>query len=140
MSASARKLTFETTSPRLKRVHLPAAELVPKRVRACCASTAAGRAARVSGHPAFMEGCGLSEQISLFVDGGHLRQNYAQTMMQWSGSPGDLMAEDVRVHFGAYKCFFYDCLNDIQDSAESDTDFEKRIRAEEAFFDRIQRA
>jgi uncharacterized LabA/DUF88 family protein len=81
----------------------------------------------------------MGDQTYLFVDGGHLRKNYTETMLQWSGSEGDLDLERVKQQHGANKCFYYDCVDDVRKPGEGDEAYRQRVAAQEERYNTIQR-
>lgn len=80
----------------------------------------------------------MQEHTYLFIDGGHLRRNYTATVQRWYGNEGAIELKLVKDSFGANKCFYYDCVDDICGEQEGQLDFEARVAREEAFFDAIQ--
>src|SRR5687767_13549065 len=82
----------------------------------------------------------MSEDRYLFVDGAHLRHNFLDVLSKWGdGDPPELSVEDVKTHFNAGKCFYYDAIDDRQKPGEDDQSFRARVGAEEAFHERVQR-
>jgi hypothetical protein len=71
----------------------------------------------------------------LFVDAGHLRY-YRDTMRDWFGEEPDLEYGTLKAN--AFKCFHYDCLDDLPRSGEGDPDRQTRIAMQEAEFSRIR--
>src|SRR5262245_9289366 len=80
----------------------------------------------------------MDEQTYLFVDGGHLRRHYPQTAQRWFGDEARLEVRQVKEKLQATKCFYYDCVDDIQGENESQESFEIRLREQEAQFAKIQ--
>jgi hypothetical protein len=81
----------------------------------------------------------MPHETYVFVDAGHLQRYYGEAMQKWTGTDGELDLERVKTLQGATKCFYYDCLNDIKGSLESDADFAKRVATQEERFQKIQR-
>jgi uncharacterized LabA/DUF88 family protein len=75
----------------------------------------------------------------LFIDGGHLRRHYTDAMQKWSGTDGDLAISSLNMNLGVEKCFWYDCVDDIQKAGESKFDLDNRIRTQEEWFNKVQR-
>jgi len=77
----------------------------------------------------------------LFIDGGHLRQYYAETVRPWFGSEGEIdfvQIKDGLLGGGIARCFYYDALEDEQRNNESDVDFASRIARDEEVFGKIE--
>jgi uncharacterized LabA/DUF88 family protein len=80
----------------------------------------------------------MSEPTYLFIDGGHLRRNYTDTVRRWFGSDGEIRIDTVKTTFSAHKCFYYDSIDDIPHDGERLADCEARVRKQEEVFNRIQ--
>ncbi len=77
----------------------------------------------------------------LFIDGGHLRRNYAETVRPWFGSEGEIDFAQIKDGFlggGIARCFYYDALEDEKRDNETDADFNARIAREEQIFTKIE--
>lgn len=74
----------------------------------------------------------------LFVDGGHLRQQYAVATQRWFGMDGELDFHRMKEVLGAHKCFYYDCVHDSPREGEPPTDLAARIANQEDRFKKIQ--
>lgn len=76
----------------------------------------------------------------VYIDAGHLRRFHLQKCEQWFGSPPpplDLQA--VRGHLAAHKCFYYDCLGDVQRKSETEADFKLRLQQQKDLLAAYQR-
>jgi uncharacterized LabA/DUF88 family protein len=80
----------------------------------------------------------MAEQTYLFIDGGHLRRYYTDFAKKWFNSQGDIDFLEIKTALNATKCFYYDCVDDIQGESEPEPDFKARVAAQEEFFERIQ--
>jgi uncharacterized LabA/DUF88 family protein len=80
----------------------------------------------------------MGDQTYLFIDGGHLRKYHAEATQRWFGQPADLDVDQVKQRLSATKCFFYDCVDDIQAAGETPQEFKARVDAQEAWFDKVQ--
>jgi uncharacterized LabA/DUF88 family protein len=78
----------------------------------------------------------MQEQAYLFIDGGHLRQQFRNSIDRWYGEACDFDVQRVNNFFSASKCFYYDCVDEKR-NGESETDFKNRAAIQEANFDRI---
>ena len=77
----------------------------------------------------------------LFIDGGHLRRNYSDSVRPWFGSEGEIDFRQIKDGFlggGIARCFYYDALEDEQRDGESTEDFAARVAQEEAIFNKIE--
>ena len=74
----------------------------------------------------------------LFIDGGHLRTCYAETIRPWFGNDGEIDFRELKGAFGAERCFYYDAIDDVQRAGESQQDLELRIYQQQTFFDKIE--
>jgi uncharacterized LabA/DUF88 family protein len=81
----------------------------------------------------------------LFVDGGYLRQKYAENMRRVFGDHGELDFQTVHNWFYGRvqsaiprRVFYYDCIHDIKLSGESPDEFEKRVSLQKLEFEHIQ--
>ncbi len=70
----------------------------------------------------------------LFVDAGHLRANFERVTQLWCGSVGELEPNQLRSAFGVQKVFYYDSIDDVPRTGESDTDYTARVEKQERFF------
>jgi uncharacterized LabA/DUF88 family protein len=73
-----------------------------------------------------------------FIDGGHLRTNYDDSISKWCRQPGQIDFSMVKALTRAQKCFYYDCLDDVRRDTDDDISFQSRIAAQELVFDQIQ--
>jgi len=80
----------------------------------------------------------MIEQTYLFIDGGHLRRYYAESVSEWFEGESELDFNIVKNTFRALKCFYYDCLDDIKHDGETDSDFSIRVTKQEAYFNEIR--
>lgn len=76
--------------------------------------------------------------VYLFIDGGHLRRYYQQSVNQWFKNEGKISFSRVKDSFGAQKCFYYDCLDDLQRENESNDEFSARVDEQKSFFNSIR--
>lgn len=74
----------------------------------------------------------------LFIDGGYLRRNYADSVRRWFGSDGEIDFEKIKSTYHAERCFYYDALEDERRQNETTADFDLRVQQEESFFTRIE--
>ena len=81
---------------------------------------------------------GRHDTTYLFIDGGHLRKYYLESVRRWFGCDGEIVFAEVKRTYSAQKSFYYDCLDDIRREAESDADFNSRIERQETFFNKIR--
>lgn len=76
----------------------------------------------------------------VFIDGGHLRKYHAEVAEKWFGAPTpDLDLYKVGADLGAWKCFYYDCLDDIKRASESQSDFDNRLSKQEELYSKFRR-
>jgi uncharacterized LabA/DUF88 family protein len=80
----------------------------------------------------------MIEQTYLFIDGGHLRRYYFESVSEWFEGQSELDFNIVKNAFRALKCFYYDCLDDIKRNGETDSDFSMRVAKQEAYFNEIR--
>jgi uncharacterized LabA/DUF88 family protein len=75
----------------------------------------------------------------LFIDGGYLRTNYANSIRAWFGCDGqiDFSSLKKRLRDGIQRCFYYDALEDEQRDGETREAFEQRLEQDEKFFHQI---
>jgi uncharacterized LabA/DUF88 family protein len=73
----------------------------------------------------------------LFIDGGHLRY-YRETVRKWFGEEPEIQYDFLRTNFSALKCFYYDCLDDIQRTDETDQKMTERIARQKSELSRIR--
>jgi uncharacterized LabA/DUF88 family protein len=78
------------------------------------------------------------KSVYLFIDGGHLRTNYRQTMSPWFGGDGRIDFNRVKDTFKAEKCFYYDCRDDLKRDGESDDGYAARVAEQDSYFNAIQ--
>lgn len=74
----------------------------------------------------------------LFIDGGHLRKYYAESVRMWFEGEGEIDFSRLKQTLGAQKSFYYDCLDDIRRAEETQAEFDSRIDQQEAYFNRIR--
>ncbi len=89
----------------------------------------------------------MEEITYLFIDGGYLKKVYENVIHPLFGT--SLVLDFGRIKrfpttpWGTWgnvmvrKAFYYDCLDNIQRPGEPNTDFEDRVAAQEAVFDKI---
>jgi uncharacterized LabA/DUF88 family protein len=75
----------------------------------------------------------------MFVDGGHLGRHYSDAMLKWCGTEGELDLDRLRTFYGAHKCFYYDCVDDIPRKGEDDRACDERVAKQELRLSKIQR-
>jgi uncharacterized LabA/DUF88 family protein len=85
----------------------------------------------------------MADQYYLFVDGAYLRQRHFDSISQVFSKPAKLDLSRLRRVLQAHKmvfqrAFYYDCLDDIVKTNETEDALKKRIAEQEEFFDRIQ--
>jgi len=80
----------------------------------------------------------MPEHTYLFIDGGHLRNYYAESVRKWFGEDGQINFDALKTQMGAHKCFYYDCLDDIRRSNETEVEFEARQMKQEMELNRIR--
>ncbi len=73
----------------------------------------------------------------LFIDGGHLRQYYTESVSQWFNKEGDIDFNELKAQVSAFKLFYYDCLDDQRRDGESETDHKSRVGKQEDWFNTI---
>ncbi|HEX8176519.1 MAG TPA: NYN domain-containing protein [Pyrinomonadaceae bacterium] len=74
----------------------------------------------------------------LFIDGGHLRRYYAESVRKWFEGEGTIDFARLKQTLGAGKSFYYDCLDDIRRAGETQAAFDSRIEQQEAYFNKIR--
>jgi uncharacterized LabA/DUF88 family protein len=80
----------------------------------------------------------MIEQTYLFIDGGHLRRYYSESVCDWFIGEGEINFNILKNAFRALKCFYYDCLDDIKRDSESEADFHARVAEQELYFNKIR--
>lgn len=80
----------------------------------------------------------MTQQTYLFIDGGHIRRYYLERTRLWFNGEGKLNYAALKNSFGATKCFFYDCLDDIKRDDETENEFNQRLEKQETEFDTIR--
>src|SRR5437870_1340705 len=75
----------------------------------------------------------------LFIDAGHLRRYFVDSLHAWSGVTPELVIDQVKTTFDAGKCFYYDAIDDERRPNEDEVAFHAHLAAEEAWFDKVQR-
>jgi uncharacterized LabA/DUF88 family protein len=80
----------------------------------------------------------MAEQTYLFVDGAYLRARYDEVVPRFFGEKGTIDFNAVRQSLHANRVFYYDCLDDIQRSGESNSDYQNRVAALQTEFSNIQ--
>ncbi len=80
----------------------------------------------------------ILEPTYLFIDGGHLRQYYAEGVREWFGNEGEINFTFIKSRMAAFKLFYYDCLDDVKRSGESEEDYNERVGKQEEQFDLIR--
>ena len=76
----------------------------------------------------------------LFIDGGHLRRNYADAVRPWFGSDGEIDFNELKKSLQGpviERCFYYDALEDEQRDGETKNEFDQRIDQDDVFFHKI---
>ncbi len=68
----------------------------------------------------------------LFVDGGHLRKHYQAATSTWFGERVPLNFVRLKHWFGADKCFYYDCLDNVRRSGEAEATYLERVAQQES--------
>ncbi|MBI3669723.1 MAG: NYN domain-containing protein [Acidobacteria bacterium] len=74
----------------------------------------------------------------LFIDGAYVRQRYSERMMEYFREEGELDFARLFSSAGAFKAFYYDCLDDCQKRDESTENFDRRVEQQTQFFESIQ--
>lgn len=80
----------------------------------------------------------ILEPTYLFIDGGHLRKYYAEGVREWFGNSGEINFTALKAQMQAFKVFYYDCLDDLRRSGESEEEHNERVSRQEAQFDMIR--
>ena len=80
----------------------------------------------------------MLEPAYLFIDGGHLRAHYGRTVREWFGSDGAIDFEKLKSKMGAFKLFYYDCIDDEPRRWEDEATGRARIARQRAMLDSIQ--
>ena len=80
----------------------------------------------------------MAENRYLFVDGGYLRKIYTKYMNDFFGVDGEINLLLVKNSASAVRAYYYDCLDDIQKSDESEADFRARVKRQDDFFNEIR--
>lgn len=81
-----------------------------------------------------------SEDTYLFIDGEYLRRIYGDAMRSifLCGVPDeDIDYSEFKRVARAKRVFFYDCIDDEKQQNESEPEFQKRVRTQEAFFKKL---
>jgi uncharacterized LabA/DUF88 family protein len=74
----------------------------------------------------------------LFIDGGHLRKYYEESVCQWFEGEGTIDFGRLKQTLGVQKSFYYDCLDDIRHAGETQAACDSRIEQQEAYFNGIR--
>ena len=82
----------------------------------------------------------------LFIDGGHLREGFKTwasrcygTEVQPEISQARFALQAIGITGGLEKCFYYDCVDERKNEAESPEEFKHRVAAQEELFNSIRR-
>ena len=78
------------------------------------------------------------ETTYLFIDGGYLKQAYADSVQPWFGSAGEMDFRLLTDSFKARKIFYYDCEDKDRRASESESDFKLRLKEQDEFFRKIR--
>src|SRR5262245_52159773 len=70
-----------------------------------------------------------------FIDGGYLRLCFEERLRANFGDYHGIVFDQL--NFGGQKTFFYDCLDDLQRDGETQSDYEVRVRNQEAEIEKI---
>lgn len=74
----------------------------------------------------------------LFIDGGYLRQRYAEGIRKFFGEEGKLDFQEIRDDIQPRRAFYYDCLNDVRDADEPERAYDKRVADQKAVFSKVR--
>jgi uncharacterized LabA/DUF88 family protein len=77
----------------------------------------------------------MDEVTYVFIDGNYVRKALDRAMMDVFGVPGDLAPEAIVPH-GAFRSYFYDCLDDLKRESETEPEFKARVEAQSETFPR----
>lgn len=78
-----------------------------------------------------------SEDTYLFIDGEYLRRIFQaamENMFKCEVRDEDINYIEIMEQARAKRAFFYDCIDDERQSGETETDFQKRVASQGAFF------
>lgn len=74
----------------------------------------------------------------LFVDGSNFRQYFNELTQKWFSQEVEFDFKIIKDRFQAEKAFYYDCVDDIKTSNETQQDFEKRVELQENKLNKIR--
>lgn len=74
----------------------------------------------------------------LFIDGAYLRRRYTEQMRDYFGQEGELDFRRLFSSAGAFKAFYYDCLEDRPRDGEPAAEFQGRLDRQRQLFEEIQ--
>jgi uncharacterized LabA/DUF88 family protein len=79
-----------------------------------------------------------SSDTYLFIDGEYVRRVYNEAIQSVFGCDGEIDLAEVKRQAGAKRAFFYDCLDDVQRTGESQTAYDARVASQESLFAAIR--
>ncbi|MBC8870013.1 MAG: NYN domain-containing protein [Planctomycetes bacterium] len=79
----------------------------------------------------------MEDTTYLFIDGQYLQTVYRDLIWNDYGSSHEIDFDRLRGNGVARRAFYYDCLDDNQKPNETETDFQARVQAQEAYLDSI---
>lgn len=79
------------------------------------------------------------EKRYLFIDGAYLSHQFERFAKFWFEGDGEIDYAELINSLTVDKCFYYDCFDDKQRSAETQKDFEARVATQTRIFNAISR-
>jgi uncharacterized LabA/DUF88 family protein len=79
------------------------------------------------------------EKRYLFIDGAYLRNQFERFANLWFEGNEEIDYAAIVNLLMVNKCFYYDCLDDMQRSGEAQKDFEERVAIQKGIFNKISR-
>jgi hypothetical protein len=73
----------------------------------------------------------------LFIDGGYIQRAYRDAMERVFGLPGELSVQKIIDTVGPFRTYYYDCVDEKPKDKESQSDFERRVAAQNAYTDQL---
>jgi uncharacterized LabA/DUF88 family protein len=80
----------------------------------------------------------MADDTYLFIDAKYLRDKHSKALRRIFPQVPEINLLQLKAQARAMRVFFYDCLNDRRDEAESDEAFQARLQRDEAYFTAIR--
>lgn len=80
----------------------------------------------------------MADETYLFIDGAYLRDKHSKALRRVFTQVPEIGLLQLKGQALAERVFFYDCLHDIEDEAETEEAFQERLKKDEAYFSAIR--